>query len=378
MLTRDCLAAREKFDYNFTRFLIVHAGQTEKEPSVFMKASLLYRAAALLLAACCIAGCKPSVYSAPPAPSAAPLASATPAPPGPAPTPSPENTEEAFRAALEGTLPDLPELVIEDYNDLVANRSAFFAYSGQVARAVVQAMGALELPTGAMEGLRIFEPEWKFIAALYLRYGTGVSALLAKACTLEVENTGVNVRLDTPELLRGKAPAPEIFSITLALAYLNTIYDAEGEEIPYVHPELEEAYLVNLQDPLPGAHIKNGWYNDRDKGARKHTGTDIRSPEDTEIFSCTDGTVLYVGANAGAGNYVVVRDDLGYEYHYYHMVRMTDFLVPGDRVKKGEVLGHVGNTGNSSANHLHLGIISPTYTYVNPYLVLRDMRKLQR
>ena len=88
--------------------------------------------------------------------------------------------------------------------------------------------------------------------------------------------------------------------------------------------------------------------------------------------------MTHIGRDKVAGNYVIVKDDAGFEYHYYHMVRMTDFLAPGDRVQRGDVVGHVGNTGNSVANHLHLAIVSPDLTYINPYPVLKEVREMQK
>jgi len=67
------------------------------------------------------------------------------------------------------------------------------------------------------------------------------------------------------------------------------------------------------------------------------------------------------------GNFVVVRDRYGFDYHYYHMVEESKEVVEGQIVKQGDVIGLVGNTGNSASDHLHLAVISPEDTYINPY-----------
>ncbi len=82
---------------------------------------------------------------------------------------------------------------------------------------------------------------------------------------------------------------------------------------------------------------------------------------------------MSIGTNEGAGHYVHVLDEYGYEYHYYHMVRQTDFIPVGTQVKAGDLIGHVGNTGNSSANHLHLSIFTPDGLYINPYQLMVDV-----
>lgn len=225
-------------------------------------------------------------------------------------------------------------------------------------------------------------PGWRLVATMFHRFGDEARQKIANRATinLSIQSNAINMEIDFSDILQllNGEKGELSFSPKLTFAYLNTVYDDEGNEKDFKQYELSDEYLIALQDPLPGKHIKEGWYKSRDKGARKHTGTDIKAPEDTPILSCTDGVVLHIGVNEGAGNYVVVKDALGIEYHYYHMVRMTDFLKEGDEVKKGDVIGNVGNTGNSAANHLHLTMISPDFTYINPYPVLRDMRKLQK
>ena len=84
--------------------------------------------------------------------------------------------------------------------------------------------------------------------------------------------------------------------------------------------------------------------------------------------------MIRVAYNDIAGNYVVVRDKYGFYYVYCHMVELTTFLAEGERVEQGQLIGHVGNTGNSDAPHLHLSIIAPEHIYINPYPVLHRVR----
>jgi murein DD-endopeptidase MepM/ murein hydrolase activator NlpD len=67
------------------------------------------------------------------------------------------------------------------------------------------------------------------------------------------------------------------------------------------------------------------------------------------------------------GNFVIVRDAYGYEYHYYHMYELSTFVTEGQEVKQGQQIGRVGNTGNSDMYHLHVSVVSPDGKYLNPY-----------
>ena len=157
-------------------------------------------------------------------------------------------------------------------------------------------------------------------------------------------------------------------SIGFSYSYCITVYNELAEEQEYIQPEAEGNLLNGITWPLAShTRLRKTWYADRDGGSRKHTGTDIWAAADTELYSCTDGTVTFVGSGGGMGNAVVITDEYGYEFHYYHMIRPTDFLAEGDTVKAGDLIGHVGNTGNSSRDHLHLTIVASDGYYINPY-----------
>ncbi|MDR1620364.1 MAG: M23 family metallopeptidase [Clostridiales bacterium] len=271
----------------------------------------------------------------------------------------------------------------QSYADIVTQCDGWQLIDADIQRACEDAFWQACETLGEAPGvLHTRLPGWKLVASLYHRLGARAEELLKNNSIIHVEigSDGVNMTADFTDIrsLIAGVEGEMSFGPKLTFAYLNTVYDENGEETAFTQYKLGDAYIRALRDPLPGGHIKNGWYADRDRGARKHTGTDIKMPEDTPILSCTDGVVVNIGSNAGAGNYVVVLDDAGLEYHYYHMVRLTGFLEVGERVSAGDIIGNVGNTGNSSANHLHLTMISPDFTYINPYPVLREMRKLQK
>lgn len=92
------------------------------------------------------------------------------------------------------------------------------------------------------------------------------------------------------------------------------------------------------------------------KIVKMHTGMDFNAVIGTPIYATGDGVVERADAEAsGYGNHVVINHGFGYETLYGHM---SEILVkPGQEVKRGEVIGKVGNTGTSSGPHVHYEVI---------------------
>lgn len=87
-----------------------------------------------------------------------------------------------------------------------------------------------------------------------------------------------------------------------------------------------------------------------------HTGIDFTAPRGTEIYATGDGTVTVVDRlSRGYGNHVVINHGYGYETLYAHMSRFN--VRPGQKVKRGDVIGYVGSTGTSTAPHCHYEVI---------------------
>jgi murein DD-endopeptidase MepM/ murein hydrolase activator NlpD len=106
------------------------------------------------------------------------------------------------------------------------------------------------------------------------------------------------------------------------------------------------------------------------KVRKLHTGMDFTAPEGTEIFATGDGIVVQVESILnGYGKHVIIRHGFGYETLYAHMSQIL--VRQGQRVKRGEVIGLIGNTGTSVGAHLHYEVIqngekvNPAYFYFN-------------
>lgn len=115
--------------------------------------------------------------------------------------------------------------------------------------------------------------------------------------------------------------------------------------------------------PVQGARwsdIRDSWGDSRDGGSRGHTGTDIMAPGGTPVVAAADGVVdkLFY-SNGGGGITAYVRaPDRRVSYYYAHLARYAPGLREGGRVRAGDPIGAVGDTGNAGAGntHLHFGI----------------------
>lgn len=84
---------------------------------------------------------------------------------------------------------------------------------------------------------------------------------------------------------------------------------------------------------------------------RMHKGVDIAAPWGTPVFAASDGVVQIAGRSSGYGNLIKLNHGNGYGTGYGHLSRIV--VRPGQRVRKGQQIGAVGNTGMSTGPHLH-------------------------
>ena len=148
------------------------------------------------------------------------------------------------------------------------------------------------------------------------------------------------------------------------------IYENNRDEIIILRlqPQLliNEHVIVEIVDqPKLGFPVQNGknadiksfWGVDRENGLRKHEGIDIFNKRGTPILAVEDGIINNVKITNLGGKVVWQRIGLmGPSIYYAHLD--SQLVTEGQRVRKGEVLGLMGNTGNaySTSPHLHFGI----------------------
>lgn len=101
------------------------------------------------------------------------------------------------------------------------------------------------------------------------------------------------------------------------------------------------------------------------KNTRKmHTGIDFTAPIGTEIFATGDGTIIEANyVNGGYGNEIIIRHGYGYITRYAHLSKIMVRI--GQKVKRGDVIGKIGNTGKSVGPHLHYEVLKNNMA-INP------------
>lgn len=133
---------------------------------------------------------------------------------------------------------------------------------------------------------------------------------------------------------------------------------------------------MTLHPPMLGELEVTSAYGWRtlDGVRRFHRGTDYHAPLGTPIYALDDGEVLRVdvdGVGWGVDNGHAVNLRIpGYRVIYLHLDGVVVFA--GQRVRRGDLLGYTGSSGDSRAPHLHLGIVTdPHGVSVDPEILLR-------
>lgn len=84
---------------------------------------------------------------------------------------------------------------------------------------------------------------------------------------------------------------------------------------------------------------------------KMHEGLDIATPHGQPVYAPSDGTVVFSGTEGGYGKVLVIDHGYGVKTRYGHLSEI--FVHPGDRIRRGDKVAAVGNTGRSTGPHLH-------------------------
>lgn len=135
--------------------------------------------------------------------------------------------------------------------------------------------------------------------------------------------------------------------LTLSLLFVVTLVWAFNVEPPTIHP-LKGNFKVTSGFGEKMHPIK--------KVLKKHTGIDFKAPIGTPVHATSDGIIeKAVMQETSYGYHIIIKHDDQYQTLYCHLAEID--VVVGQKVKKGEVIGAVGNTGASTGPHLHYEVI---------------------
>lgn len=118
------------------------------------------------------------------------------------------------------------------------------------------------------------------------------------------------------------------------------------------------ALLIPVQS-IAASQLTDTYQQARGTGARTHEALDILAPRGTPVVAVEDGRIAKLFLSQ-PGGITVYQFDPGTEFAYYyaHLDRYADGLAEGMTVRRGDVIGYVGSTGNASggAPHLHFAV----------------------
>jgi murein DD-endopeptidase MepM/ murein hydrolase activator NlpD len=138
--------------------------------------------------------------------------------------------------------------------------------------------------------------------------------------------------------------------------------DPAGSAGPVAIAEAVEVGPAGLAVPVAGikaAQLTDTFTQARAGGARRHDAIDIMAAEGTPVLAAADGQVEKLFNSAQGGITLYVRSpDRRWSYYYAHLQGYAPGIAEGQSVKRGQVLGRVGHTGNANpaGPHLHFAI----------------------
>jgi len=154
-----------------------------------------------------------------------------------------------------------------------------------------------------------------------------------------------------------KTPCAMIFvgdRKTIALfAYKNSAgqkkyYTSEGKTLndSFSFPPLKKYTRIS-------SSYQKSRYHPTLKVWRSHLGTDFAAPKGTPVYASAKGVIKYLATLTGYGNVVYLKHGTEYLTVYAHLAGFKKGLRSGDKVSKGQAIGFVGSTGQSTGPHLH-------------------------
>lgn len=148
-------------------------------------------------------------------------------------------------------------------------------------------------------------------------------------------------------------------------------YFESDEESGYFDAEGESLQRQFLRSPLEVTRVTSRFgrrVHPITGDSRMHRGVDYGAPTGTRVQAVADGTVAFAGWRGGYGKLLILRHSGGYETRYAHLSRFGNGIRAGARVSRGQIVARSGNTGASTAPHLHYEMLR-NGAHINPLTV---------
>lgn len=149
---------------------------------------------------------------------------------------------------------------------------------------------------------------------------------------------------------------------------------SSGSSATFFNPRGQSAEKELLKKPIKGrprVSSPYGWRRHPVLMARIfHSGVDLAIAQGTPIVAAGDGTITQLGRKGAYGKYIRIKHSNGYQTAYGHMNGYKTGLKVGSTVKRGDVIGYIGQTGRATGPHLHFEVwqngktVNPLGTYV--------------
>ncbi|HEX2191341.1 MAG TPA: M23 family metallopeptidase [Longimicrobiaceae bacterium] len=174
---------------------------------------------------------------------------------------------------------------------------------------------------------------------------------------------------------RLRAPLAALLALALSAAPAHAQDHAADSDAPR-----EDAGLLIPVAGVEPDELRDSFHADR-SGGREHQAIDIHAPEGTPVLAAADGTILKLqrGSRGGITVYQLGGDGRT-RYYYAHLARWAEGMEEGMRVRRGDTIGYVGDTGNAAPGDFHLhfsvAVLHDARRWwegatLNPYLLLR-------
>ncbi|WP_332699008.1 M23 family metallopeptidase [Bosea sp. (in: a-proteobacteria)] len=164
----------------------------------------------------------------------------------------------------------------------------------------------------------------------------------------------------------------EILSASLTIGgETRQVYRYQAPEdglIDYFDPDGRSLKKFLLRKPISDAEMRSGFgmrYHPIMRYSKMHTGVDWANKIGTPILAAGNGTVIKAEWDSGYGRRIEIQHANGYVTSYSHQSAFAKGIAPGTKVRQGQVIGFLGNTGLSTGPHLHYEVMV-NGNFVNP------------